>query len=200
MRHRSFFTQLGCFEYFLPSYKRYHSQHCFQYMHERETPMQLSILNARYRRLILLCSALLLVGACQSAPPASPAAPTSGIPTQGGAPSAALTTAAPTIEAPPTHAPQPPAAPQPTAAPAPTGVLLPAPVYLLDGGQIWRMEHDGQTRRQITFESTDIFDFDIGATDNALAYVIGEAPERTIVLLDRSGRTELMRGPVWGPR
>jgi hypothetical protein len=62
------------------------------------------------------------------------------------------------------------------------------------------MEHDGQTRRQITFESSDIFDFDIGATDNALAYVIGEGPERTIVLLDRSGRTELMRGPVWGPR
>jgi hypothetical protein len=79
-------------------------------------------------------------------------------------------------------------------------VLLPAPVYLLDGGQIWRMERDGQTRRQLTFESSDIFDFDIGAADNALAYVIGEGAERTIVLLDASGRTELMRGPVWGPR
>jgi hypothetical protein len=91
------------------------------------------------------------------------------------------------------------AAPQPTST-APAAALLPAPVYLLDGGQIWRMERDGQTRRQITFESSDIFDFDIGATDNALAYAVGEGSERTIVLLDRSGRSELMHGPVWRPR
>jgi hypothetical protein len=162
---------------------------------ERGTPMQLSVLAARYRRLLLLCGALLLIDACQSAPSApQSAAATSGIPTPGGAPTAALTVAAPTIAA-PTSAPAPTAAPQPTAA-----ALLPAPVYLLDGGQIWRMERDGQTRRQLTFESSEIVDYDIGATDNALAYAIGEGTERTIVLLDRSGRTELMRGPIWGPR
>jgi hypothetical protein len=160
--------------------------------------MQLSVLTARYRLLILLCGALLLVSACQSSPSAPPAAATS-------MPAAALTTAAPTIEArptsapPPTPAPAPTVAPQPTA-PAPAAALLPAPVYLLDGGQIWRMERDGQTRRQLTFESSEILDFDIGATDNALAYAIGEGAQRTIVLLDRSGRSELMRGPVWGPR
>jgi hypothetical protein len=88
--------------------------------------------------------------------------------------------------------------PQPTAAPA--TALLPAPVYLLDDGQIWRMERDGQTRRQLTFESSDIYDFDIGATDNTLAYAVGDGEERTIVLLDGSGRTELIRGPVWGPQ
>jgi putative peptidoglycan binding protein len=161
--------------------------------------MQLSVLTARYRRLILLCGALLLVSACQSSQSApTPVAATS-------TPAAALATAAPTIAARPTSAPQPTAAPAPTIAPQPTAaapaaVLLPAPVYLLDGGQIWRMERDGQTRRQLTFESSDILDFAIGATDNALAYVVGESPERTIVLLDRSGRTELMRGPVWGPQ
>jgi hypothetical protein len=160
--------------------------------------MQLSVLTARYRRLILLCSAL-LVSACQSAPSTpTPAAAISP-------PAAALATAAPTIEARPTSAPQPTAAPAPTIAPQPTATapaaaLLPAPVYLLDSGQIWRMERDGQTRRQLTFESSEILDFDIGAADNALAYAIGEGAERTIVLLDRSGRSELMRGPVWGPR
>ena len=161
--------------------------------------MQLSVLAARYRRLILLCGALLLVSACQSAP----SAPPPGDATNG--PAAARPTAAPTIAAPPTSAPQPTAVPAPTAAPQPTATapaaaLLPAPVYLLDGGQIWRMERDGQTRRQLTFESSEIIDFDIGATDNALAYAIGEGAERTIVLLDGSGRSELIRGPVWGPR
>ncbi|MEO7909352.1 MAG: hypothetical protein ABIV47_06845, partial [Roseiflexaceae bacterium] len=167
--------------------------------------MQLSISTARYRRLILLCSALLLVGACQNAPSAPPSAVT-------GTPSASLATAAPTEAAPtsvsqpttssPTSAvaPQPTAAmPQPTAI-APAAALLPAPIYLLDGGQIWRMERDGQTRRQLTFEPTDIFDFAIGATDNALAYVVGVEEASTIVLLDESGRTELIRGSMWGPQ
>ncbi len=170
--------------------------------------MQLPVLTARYHRLILLCGALLLVGACQSTPLApTPAAAIS-------TPGAALATSVPTAEAPPTVAPAtaaptaaaptaaaviPTAAPQSTA-PALAAALLPAPVYLLDGGQIWRMERDGKTRRLLTFESSDILDFDIGATDNALAYAIGEDTERTIVLLDASGRTELMHGPVWGPK
>jgi hypothetical protein len=169
--------------------------------------MQLAILTARYCRLIMLCGALLLVGACQSAPPApTPAAAIS-------TPSAAQSAATPQPTAAPTSAPRPTAAPAPaiaapataTAAPQPTAAaaaatLLPAPVYLLDDGQIWRMERDGQTRHQLTFESSDIYDFDIGATDNALAYAVGDGEERTIVLLDRSGRTELIRGPVWGPQ
>jgi len=160
--------------------------------------MQLAVLTARFRHLILLCGALLLVSACQSAPAApSPASATS-------APAATFTTVVPTLEAAPssappaTNAPAPTVAPQPTAA-APTA-LLPAPVYLLDDGQIWRMERDGQTRRQLTFESSDILDFTIGATDNALAYVIGTGAASTLVLLDASGRTELMRGSVWGPQ
>jgi hypothetical protein len=62
------------------------------------------------------------------------------------------------------------------------------------------MERDGQNRRQLTFESSDIYDFDVGVSDNALAYAVGDGEERTIVLLDRSGRTELIRGPVWGPQ
>jgi len=157
--------------------------------------MQLSVLTARYRRLIIVCGALLLFSACQSTPPtpATSAPATAAPPTAAPAPATAPPTAAP-----PTTAPAPATAP-PTAAP-PTAALLPAPVYLLDGGQIWRMERDGQTKRQLTFESSDIYDFDIGATDNALAYAVGDGEIRTMVLLDRSGRTELMRGPVWGPR
>ena len=172
--------------------------------------MQLSMLIARYRRLVLLSSALLFVGACQSAPP-PPAVTTSGSPTlrqaqgepQAGAPTAAEPTAVPASVVPqptaaPTSAPEPTTAPQPTA--APIAALLPAPVYLLDGGQIWRMERDGKTRRQITFETSDIFDFDIGPTDNALIYAIGQDPERTVVVLDAGGRTELTHGRVWSPR
>jgi hypothetical protein len=162
--------------------------------------MQLSILTGRYRRLMLLCGALLLAGACQSEPPAAPPAATISTP------AAAQPTSAPQPTAPaPTSAPQPTVAPAPTSAPQPTepppaAALLPAPVYLLDGGQIWRLERDGQTRRQITFEASDIYDFDVGATDNALAYALGDGEERTIVLLDASGRNELIRGPVWGPQ
>jgi Putative peptidoglycan binding domain len=152
---------------------------------KKERTMQLSVLTARYCRLMLMCGALLLVGACESAPPAPTPAPIS-------TPAAGSPTTAPAPTAVPT------AVPAPTAAPA--AALLPAPVFLLDGGQIWRMERDGQTRRQLTFESSDIYDFDVGPTDNALAYVVGDDSERTMVLLDRSGRTELMRGPVWGPQ
>src|SRR3954471_2801228 len=175
---------------------------------EESALMQLSILTAHYRHLILLCGALLLASACQNAPSAPPQAAGTSTPV------AALATVVPTIEAAPTAVPQPTAtvptvAPAPTTAPAPASTpepttapaaLLPAPVYLLDDGQIWRMERDGQTRRQLTFEASDIYDFDVGASDNALAYAVGDGEERTIVLLDRSGRTELIRGPVWGPQ
>jgi len=162
--------------------------------------MQLSVLTARYHRLMLLCGVLLLVSACQSAPSAPPIAtlPTNMPQPTAAAPQPTVAAPASTIAPQPTAAPASTVAPQPTAAPA--TALLPAPVYLLDGGQIWRMERDGQTRRQLTFESTDIFDFAIGATDNALAYAVGEGDARTIVLLDASGRTELMHGSVWEPQ
>src|SRR5690242_8055034 len=80
--------------------------------------MQRSVLAACYRHLILLCGALLLVGACQSGPSAPPAATISGIPTlrqaqgepQGGATAASPTTAAPQPTTVPTTVPQPSAA------------------------------------------------------------------------------------------
>jgi hypothetical protein len=168
---------------------------------KEERTMQLSILTARYRRLVLLCVALLLVGACQSAPSAPTPAATDSTPTSAPEPTSAPTSAPEPTSA-PTNAPtivtsRPTSTPEPTAEPA---ALLPAPVYLLDDGQIWRMERDGKTRRQITFESSAIFNFDIGTTDNALTYAVGEGAERTIVLLDASGRAELTHGQVWSPR
>ncbi|MEP7188819.1 MAG: hypothetical protein ABI901_06500, partial [Roseiflexaceae bacterium] len=124
--------------------------------------MQLCVLIARYRHLSLICGAL-LVGACQSVPsaPTIAALPTSAaLPT--GVPASIATVTAPTSAPVPTAtAPAPTSAPQPTAQPT-AAALLPAPVYLLDNGQIWRMERDGQTRRQLTFESSDIYDFDVG--------------------------------------
>jgi hypothetical protein len=161
--------------------------------------MQLSVSTARYRRLMLICGALLLVGACQSAPPAPTPVASVGTPTSAPATSAPAPTAAPTSAPQPTSPPAT-AMPAPTATAAPLAAVLPAPVYLIDDGQIWRMERDGQTRRQVTFESSDIYDFDIGATDNALAYAVGDGEVRTIVLLDASGRRELITGPVWGPQ
>lgn len=144
----------------------------------------------------LLLFALLGLAACQAgtpavAPTALPAAATAA-PTRTAAPDP---TAAPT----PTAAPDPTSLPAPTSAPA-AGTLLPAPLYFIgEGGQIWRMEADGASKRQITFEAAPINDFDIAPNDNALAYLIGEADGLTIVLLDAGGRTELISGPVAAP-
>lgn len=114
-----------------------------------------------------------LLAAC-GAPVA--ARPPTAIPTPAPAP-----TAPPPAE--PTPAPTAPAAavgtPAPVAlpTPAPTGAL-PQPLYLLLGGQIFRLERDGVTRTQITYEVpfepgiAAIAGFAVSPADGTLAYVV----------------------------
>ena len=73
--------------------------------------------------------------------------------------------------------------PSPTAAvvrPTPEIPLLPAPLYVLDRGQIARIERDGATRRQLTRERIEyagippISDMDIHPTAG-MVYVVGAA-------------------------
>jgi len=48
---------------------------------------------------------------------------------------------------------------------------LPAPVYFLQDGQIWRLERDGHSLRQITHAEKGVTDFDISPTRGALVYI-----------------------------
>lgn len=127
---------------------------------------------------LLLSSMLLLLSSCgrNGIAPASPSIPVAtGVP------------AAPTSN---------PTLPPPQDLPP----VLPAPLYYLADGQIWRMERDGVNTRQITFESSAIAEFDLAALNNALVYAVGEGASRSIVVLDASGRTELFTGPASQPR
>lgn len=111
-----------------------------------------------------------------------------------GAGAPAAPTAAPATPA-PTAAP---ATPAPTAAPA---GLLPAPLYVLDSGQIWRIERDGITRHQLTYETRPILDFDLWPANNGLVYLLegeGQNTDKiTLIALDEGGRTELFTGPLY---
>lgn len=56
--------------------------------------------------------------------------------------------------------------------PSPTSEFfkLPAPLYYLQNGQIWRLDPDMQTTRQITHESAPVVSFDL-SSNSTLAYV-----------------------------
>jgi hypothetical protein len=119
-------------------------------------------------------AALIVLASCaspQAGPPPSPSArPTS------------LATPVPTL-APMSTAAQPTAGatsgpPVPTASP-PQGELLPAPLYVLDNGQIARIERDGKSRALVTNEKVDIKGFKPIATfamsrGGDMAYVVGD--------------------------
>ena len=92
--------------------------------------------------------------------------------------------------------------PSPNTAPTatvPTGVdfTLPAPVYFLRAGQIWRLARDGATRQQITREASPITDFDVSAADGALVYVT----DNRLIHTDAHGgrRQVLVAGPALTP-
>jgi hypothetical protein len=162
---------------------------------------------SRNRRWLAGLLALMVLVACGPAPAANPTPQAATF-----APTTTQATDQPTSAAQPTTIPQPTAAPAGTAVPAPTvaaeptalpqaGALLPAPLYFVaDNGQIWRIERDGVTRRQITFERERVGQFDIARGDNALVYLVGSNENRQIVRLDESGRREMLSGPVFSPR
>jgi hypothetical protein len=103
-------------------------------------------------------------------------------------------TAAPTIAAPTTAptAPPPAVTAAPTSGPAPAGAL-PAPLYVLEGGQVVRIDVDGTTRTTLTDErpftpgALAITDLAVSPTDGALAYVLQGANGNTLVMTDANG-------------
>ncbi len=142
------------------------------------------------RRATLLI-ALVVLTACTGP---SAAVPTAAPPT--GAPTTALPTAPATASpAEATPAPQPaPTAPQSAAS------ILPAPLYILAGGQIVRIERDGVTRKQITDEpppdpdALAIVQFDVSPVDGTIVYVVqgaGAPPLLVRIAADGSNRTVL---------
>src|SRR5215207_1316806 len=119
-------------------------------------------------------------------------------------------TVAPTTGA-PTTAPtaQPPAVTAaPTSRPAPVGAL-PAPLYVLEGGQVVRIDVDGTTKTTLTDErpftpgALAITDLAVSPVDGALAYVLQGANGNTLVMTDANGtnrRVLLENEPVATPR
>jgi WD40 repeat protein len=68
-----------------------------------------------------------------------------------------------------------------------TGNRLPHSLYYLDGveddAQVWRMESDGFTRRQITHEQAGVDEFAVSPEDGSLAFVI----DGRLFLMDLDG-------------
>lgn len=127
------------------------------------------------RRTALVALLLALLAACgpQAAPQPTPQAP---------APT-------PAPAAPPTAAPT--DAPAPTAAPTDApGAVLPRPLYVLQSGQIFRLEPDGATRTQITYEvpfrqdALAVTEFAVSPADGSLVYLVQRAGPAVLV---RSG-------------
>ena len=75
--------------------------------------------------------------------------------------------------------------------------LLPATLYYLQNGQIWRLGADAQTQKQITHESAPIDAFDIHPISRLLAYIT----DNTLVITDAdgNGRQVLRAGAALTP-
>ncbi len=73
--------------------------------------------------------------------------------------------------------------------------LLPHSLYYLAHGQVVRMERDGKTAAQLTFEELDVTDYDVSPTDGSVAYLTNNQ----VILIDADGlnRRVLVDG---GPR
>lgn len=96
---------------------------------------------------------------------------------------AACSASAPALTATPTPAPTTQAEPTPA---GPARPLLPAPLYVLDRGQIARIERDGVTRAQLTRERIAVQGFPPIATFDlspsaGLAYVVGDSDADRLV-------------------
>lgn len=60
---------------------------------------------------------------------------------------------------------------------------LPAPLYYLQDGQIWRLDPDAQTKQQITSEDAVVEAFDISPMDGSLVYI----SNNSLVISDPDG-------------
>ena len=71
--------------------------------------------------------------------------------------------------------------------------LLPHTLYYLAyGGQVFRMEHDGKTVIQITFEPANVTDYDVSPMDGSVTYVTNN--QLILVQADGSNRRVLVDG------
>lgn len=59
----------------------------------------------------------------------------------------------------------------PISSPPPVNRVLPQAVYLISGGQIWRIAADGHTLHQISHSSSPVLDLAVGPHGDWLAYI-----------------------------
>ncbi|MBN1318637.1 MAG: hypothetical protein JXA42_24360 [Anaerolineales bacterium] len=85
----------------------------------------------------------------------------------------------------------------PTPFPVVTDVSLPADVYFLRDGQIWRLARDGKNQQQITSESSPVVSMDVSTVHGALVYVANN----DLILIEGPGedRQVLLSGPALPP-
>jgi len=84
-----------------------------------------------------------------------------------------------------------------TSVPGAPADLLPRSLYFLGNdsqpvSQIYRMERDGVTKTQLTFEQTNVWDYDVSALDGSLAYEFNN--QLVLVNADGSNRRVLVEG------
>lgn len=70
--------------------------------------------------------------------------------------------------------------------------LLPHALYYQSQGQVFRMEQDGQTITQLTFETVDVAGYDVSLVDGSMVYVAGN--QLALVNADGSNRRVLVEG------
>jgi hypothetical protein len=82
--------------------------------------------------------------------------------------------------------------------------LLPRSLYYIDDGQIYRMDRNGITIMQVTFETDSVVDFDVSPVDGTVAYSSGNQ----LILVDANGvnrqvlvssETDFLFYPNWSP-
>lgn len=116
------------------------------------------------------------------------AMPTAGPPPTGGTPTAGPTTGSPTGA---------PTAGAPATSNASSGKLLPAPLLFISDKdqtlQIWRLETDGTTLKQLTHDEDGIVEFDVNPVDGRIAYIA--AQQLVVINPDGSGSQVLVKGP-----
>jgi dipeptidyl aminopeptidase/acylaminoacyl peptidase len=172
----------------------------------------------RQSLVVLALGALLVACGGPQLTPVPTVVPTTSATEPTPVPATAVPTSAPTVAAPtsvPTIAP-----PVPTVAPtsAPTSVpgppaILPAPLYLLEGGQVMRVERDGASKTRLTTEqpmnddgALAIIDLAVSPAGDTLAYIVQVEGGNTLVLTDANGdnRRVLLENvgisaPRWSP-
>jgi len=82
----------------------------------------------------------------------------------------------------------------PVATPFVDASLLPHSLYYLANGQLFRMEPDGKTQTQLTFEPVNVLDYDISLRDGSLVYEVNN--QLILINSDGSDRRILAEGTL----